>query len=543
MAAVHVLTDLLPSAGFYSTILIASYVFIFVAFQIFLHPLNGYPGPLTAKLSDAYNGFYAIRRELHLRTWRNHLKYGPVVRQGPNKLVFSSITALQGESIGNMPSRQFVTKMLDIYKGDRTTKPKAYIALGPGLTTPTMLTAIDHQVHRSRRQLIGQVVSERFMRSFEPIMVNEVDLFIRRLFLAAQKSYPVNVTEYARHLGLDLAGLLAFGYNLHLQTNKENRFILPMLDAGAFWSSIFLHWPFSRHFRAGLVFVKIFRTVRTKYLRLVETMITSRVKQDKEAYRDLYNIVADSLDSEAGGLRKSELWAEANLFLPAAGDTTKTALSAVFFYLSRYPTCYKKLADEIRSNFTSGSEIKGQPLTGCTYLRACIDEALRLSPPAAGILWRDPLPAAGNQPFVVEGNVIPRGTIVGVNIYSIHHNPEYFPDPFTYHPERWLDGSTSPERKRIMRDAFVPFSLGPRGCAGKAMAYLEVSLVVAKTLWYFDFRTATGGLGMVGASTEEPPNVFMLFDNFTASHDGPYLTFQCRQDACMEISNTDENIR
>ncbi|KAI1421212.1 cytochrome P450 [Xylaria sp. FL1777] len=542
MAAVHLLITLLSSPGFYSMVFIGSCLFIFASFQIFLHPLNSYPGPITAKLSDAYNGFYAIRRELHLRTWRNHLKYGHVVRQGPNKLVFSSITALQGRSARIMPLSKYVTKMLDIYKGDRTTKPKAYIALGPGLTIPTTLTAIDHQVHRSRRQLIGQVVSERFMRLFEPIMINEVDLFIRRLSLAAQESYPVNVTEYARHLGLDLAGLLAFGYNLHLQTNNDNRFILPMLDAGAYWSGVFLQWPFSRHFRAGLIFVKIFRTVRTRYLSLMETMITSRVKQHKDAYQDLYKVVADSLHSEDGGLRNSELWAEANLFLPAAGDTTKTALSAVFFYLSRFPACYKKLTDEIRSNFTSGSEIKGQPLTGCTYLRACIDEALRLSPPAPGILWRDPLSGSGTQPFIVEGSVIPPGTIVGVNIYSIHRNPEYFPDPFTYHPERWLDDSISPERKKIMRDAFVPFSLGPRGCAGKAMAYLEISLVIAKTLWYFDFHTASGNLGAVGASTEEPPNIFMLFDNFTASHDGPYLTFQHRQDAGGDFSKAGEDV-
>ncbi|KAI1454900.1 cytochrome P450 [Annulohypoxylon moriforme] len=513
--------------AYYTAAGITSFLLVYITYQILLHPLNRYPGPLLAKLTDGYNGFYASKRELHLRTWQNQLKYGSVIRQGPNKLIFSSINALQ-----------------DIYKSDRTTKPRAYIALGPGLSTPTTITAIDRQVHRSRRQLVGQVVSERFMRMFEPTMVEQVDLFIQKIFLSAQKATrtPINITERARYLGLDLAGLLGFGYNLSLQDSDENRFILPMLDAGAYWSGIFLHWPNSRRFRIGLVAVKIFRQLRPKYLSLMEKMITSRAKQDKDARNDLYSIVADSLESKSGGIRQSELWAEANLFLPAAGDTTKTALCAVFFYLSRNPSCYEKLASEIRSTFNSGNEIRGPTLAGCTYLRACIDEALRMSPPASGILWREPFPE--NQAFAVDGHVIPKGTIIGVNIYSVHHNEEYFPDPFTFQPERWLSETITPEKKKIMRDAFIPFSLGPRGCAGKAMAYLEVSLVMAKTLWYFDFKPASGSVGKVGSGASnmgygrERSEEFQLFDIFTASHDGPYLIFQCREGFCRDLDGS-----
>lgn len=155
------------------------------------------------------------------------------------------------------------------------------------------------------------------MRIFEPTMVEQVDLFAQRIFHAAQKTTPVNITKRARYLGLDLAGLLGFGYNLDLQTREENRFMLPMLDAGAYWSGIFLHWPNSRRFRIGLIAVKIFRQLRPKYLSLMEKMITSRTKQDKYAQNDLYSVVADSLESKSGGMRQSELWAEANMFLPA----------------------------------------------------------------------------------------------------------------------------------------------------------------------------------------------------------------------------------
>jgi len=231
------------------------------------------------------------------------------------------------------------------------------------------------------------------------------------------------------------------------------------------------------------------------------------------------------------------------MFLSAAGSTVTTALSATFFYLSRNQDAYQKLADEIRSTFTSSMEIRGTALAGCTYLRASIDEAMRLSPPAPGILWRDLAPDDDySQPFVVDGHVIPPNTVVGVNTYSLHHNEDYFPDAFAYRPERWLTSSDfSPEEKKIMREAFAPFSVGSRGCAGKAMAYLESSLVLAKTLWYFDFESTSGELGEVGAGKvgleegRERRDEFQLYDTFGSSHDGPYLRFVARGDFWKDL--------
>lgn len=215
-----------------------------------------------------------------------------------------------------------------------------------------------------------------------------------------------------------------------------------------------------------------------------------------------------------------------------AGDTTKTAVAATFFYLSQNAQCYQKLANEIRSSFTNGSEIRGPTMVGCQYLRACIDEAMRMSPPVAGILWREAYPS--EQPFTVDGHVIPPGTTVGVNIYSIHHNEEYFPDSFTYRPERWIDDERT-----------APFSVGPRGCAGKTMAYLEISLVVAKIMWYFDFRavprSGEAQARKTGTTDEsEPDGVFKLLDNFTSSHDGPHLEFQPRGEYCKELDDMPE---
>ena len=217
-------------------------------------------------------------------------------------------------------------------------------------------------------------------------------------------------------------------------------------------------------------------------------------------------------------------------------------MSALFFYLSRNRDVYNKLANEIRSSFGNSDEIRGGPkLSGCRYLRACIDETLRISPPVTGTLWRELSPDAreGQQPFVIDGHVVPPHTQVGVCTYSLHHNEAYFPDPFVFRPERWLvdegddDEATSLNR---MHAAFAPFSIGARGCAGKPMAYLEASLVIPKTLWHFDFEVAPGQDGKAGEGVagrmdgRGRPDEFQLYDTFGSRHEGPNLIFKLRDD-------------
>jgi hypothetical protein len=66
-----------------------------------LHPLSKFPGPLFASLTDLYAGYFVFRQDMHRQVLRNHEKYGPVVRHGPNRLVFNTISALKGISYLN----------------------------------------------------------------------------------------------------------------------------------------------------------------------------------------------------------------------------------------------------------------------------------------------------------------------------------------------------------------------------------------------------------------------------------------------------------
>jgi cytochrome P450 len=216
-------------------------------------------------------------------------------------------------------------------------------------------------------------------------------------------------------------------------------------------------------------------------------------------------------------------------------------MAALFFYLSRDRERYGKLAHEIRSSFSSGKDINASTLADFRYLRACIDEALRLAPPAPGVLWRERGSGDDSQePLLVDGVPIPRGTMVGLSLYTLHHDEQYFPDPFAFCPERWLQPATS-EQAKLAKDAFAPFSVGSRACGGKSMAYTEINLIIAKTLWYFDFEPASGDLGKIGSGGlglglgRERPGEFQIYDVFNALHDGPYLNFKPRADLYKDL--------
>lgn len=226
------------------------------------------------------------------------------------------------------------------------------------------------------------------------------------------------------------------------------------------------------------------------------------------------------------------------------GLSTGTSIASTFFYLSRYPDCYNALAREIRTSFATSEEIKAGPqLNSCKYLRACIEESLRCAPPVFLPSWREQAPNDKSL-FVVDGHVIPRGTQVAVPVYSLFHNEDIFEDSYAYRPERWLkpDGPETEHEQALrneMRKAFVPFMLGDRNCAGQAMAWMELSLTIARTLWYFDFDKAPGQASKLGESIRSDGNrdipEYKMLDIFVAEHDGPNLVFRERGNFAKEL--------
>lgn len=208
-------------------------------------------------------------------------------------------------------------------------------------------------------------------------------------------------------------------------------------------------------------------------------------------------------------------------------------MAGCFYYLSRHHKAYAKACVEVRSTFSSANEIRsGQKLNSCLYLHACIDEALRMSPPVGGALWRETCQEGIN----IDGHMIPQGYDVGVGIYAIQHNPVYYPDPFQYKPERWIISEENTKHSvDLARSAFSTFSIGPVGCVGRNLAYLELRVTIAKVLWALDMKNTIGTLPektrhkYLSRYKDHCENEYWLRDRFTSWKDGPMMSFRVRQ--------------
>ncbi|KAJ5773967.1 hypothetical protein N7457_008863 [Penicillium paradoxum] len=159
-------------------------------------------------------------------------------------------------------------------------------------------------------------------------------------------------------------------------------------------------------------------------------------------------------------------------------------MSATIFHLVHSPEVLNKLTEEIRSSFDDETEIcMGTQLNSCTFLRACINESLHV--PTRPVLAGD---------VDVDGHQFPEGVIIGTLIYTIHHDARYYPRPFKFDPGRWLetedgeDAATKQASINVAQAAFCPFSIGPRKCVAKDMAWVELSLIIARTLFKYDMQ-------------------------------------------------------
>jgi cytochrome P450 len=130
------------------------------------------------------------------------------------------------------------------------------------------------------------------------------------------------------------------------------------------------------------------------------------------------------------------------------------------------------LSQQESSNFLS-------TIANCQYLTNCIQEGMRLWPAAAG----GPIRALDKD--VQYGDmVIPAGSIVNVHCFSMFRS-DWITDAETYDPDRWLDTN---EQLPQLKEMFIPFSAGKRNCIGQNMAMLQLRVITAYFIRYFDFE-------------------------------------------------------
>ncbi len=259
-------------------------------------------------------------------------------------------------------------------------------------------------------------------------------------------------------------------------------------------------------------------------------------KADELQRKDFFHHLLNAKDPETGEKSKpTDSWEKSRCWLVPVPITLQR--QCLLSSSISCPRALPRLQGQVSSAFDDVEEIRyGAKLTGLAYLRGCIDEAMRMSPPVPGLLDRQVLPGGAN----IDGHTIPEGMVVGVPTYSIHHNEKYYPRPYEFLPERWIAGSDSlvtgfdvtPESVEKAKSAFNAFSSGPRNCVGKNMAYMELFVAIARTMWLFDIRLKEGdhtgeGRPELGLGREKPGE-YQLTDWLISERHGPVLEFRKR---------------
>jgi cytochrome P450 len=231
-------------------------------------------------------------------------------------------------------------------------------------------------------------------------------------------------------------------------------------------------------------------------LRAVDQYLYDIIKERREENDGGENLlsvlIASGMDD---GLIRDQL-----LTMFIAGHDTSTALLAWTLYLlGAHPGVMARVRDEV------GAKLKGELPTlentaRLRYLQCVIDETLRLYPPIH----------LGTRRLVsdlqFQGYDLPEGRRANYSIYLTHRNPNDWPDPGVFDPDRFL-----PENERGRQPyTYLPFGGGPRNCIGAAFAQVESKIVIARLIQSFDFTLDPARVHVyMGATLEPRPGVMM----------------------------------
>ncbi|KAF2241119.1 averantin oxidoreductase [Trematosphaeria pertusa] len=416
------------------------YIAFLIIYRRIFHPLAKFRGPFLNSVSEIPAGLALLRGRFAFENKLNHEEYGSVFRLGPNELTFNSAQAYQ-----------------DIYgfrQGHQNMR-KSPIHTGPvqvGSTT-TVQYAVEDSDHGRQRRALSHAFSMQALMEQEPIVQDYVSKFVENFRRFAREGKEFNIGDWFCYFTFDTMGDLSFGDSFGCLEHGEYQE----------WVSYLFH------------------TIKDGAL-IQGTRQQKRLKASNIEHRDFIWYILKQ--AEKFDLKHDEIIANSGLFIIAGSETTATALSGLMARLIWNPQCYAKLAQEIRSTFANEESITFNAIVNLPYLNACIEEVLRIHPPVPAGPPRV-VPPGGDS---IDGYWVPGGVTVSVGAWASSHNPLHFRDPDAFIPERWLDPAYDSDVKK----ATQAFSLGPRNCIGKNLAYMEMRIVLARMLWNFDVISTDG---------------------------------------------------
>ncbi|EIT77631.1 hypothetical protein AO1008_09570 [Aspergillus oryzae 100-8] len=447
-------------------------------YRLLFHPLRKFPGPKLAAISHLVQGM----------CFANNPK-GPVVRINPRELHINDPYYYE-----------------QIYAGSSRIREKDPRFIGVFTTPLPMVATVGHEHHRIRRGLLSSYFSRRALKKAELIIDQKVDRLLVRFHSAFKCHAVLPLQRVFAALAADIVSEYCYGASQGYLEQKV--FQNQMIDAVNYVMSMC-------HINKSIPIIpKLLRCVPVGLMEKlglqmadvigVRNLIRRQAAKslDKEWLSHDTNMLSKNVfDAIAAAdvapqektLRRLE---EEGAALFGAGiETTARALTVAMFHLISDETMIRKLRDELKQVMLSpASRPTWAEVEQLPYLTGVVNESLRLS---FGLVARSPrvspIESLAYGEYVIPPGVSRRQlltffmyqTPVSQSAYFVHMNPQVFPEPESFSPERWIKAA---EKGQYLSRFLVAFSKGSRQCLGMNLAYAELYLTLARIVRLVDMK-------------------------------------------------------
>eukprot|EP00753_Platysulcus_tardus_P012149 PLAT3341.6.p1 GENE.PLAT3341.6~~PLAT3341.6.p1 ORF type:complete len:493 (-),score=190.29 PLAT3341.6:75-1553(-) len=241
------------------------------------------------------------------------------------------------------------------------------------------------------------------------------------------------------------------------------------------WALTFNPWKKARFKQADAAQRRFFAAAITK--------ARAQLK-DEDDCKTILDMLLMARNPDTGeGLTDAMVEDNIGLAIAAGTDTTAHTLSFTLYRLARHPEVQQRVVDEIMAQLDGRDELPYDELTELKYLTMVVMETLRLHPIAIGSTRRVPKGTKLREDVVLEEE-----TVCFVVHRFLHMNPDEWPEPDKFDPERF-SAEQSSKRHRF---SYQPFSAGPQDCIGRALAWVELRYVLSLLLPVLKFDLVPG---------------------------------------------------
>jgi len=333
-----------------------------------------------------------------------------------------------------------------------------------GLTGPGSIWVLGGEAHRRERQLLSPVFHARCFSGYG----TTIRAIARQHIDQWQSGQTRRAIDTTLPITLDVMMRLVFGVEEE-DFRREGHKVLTALWRNMYPLIVFFPALRRRWFPLWVCYARAkeeFSTWMTRYL-------AARRARSRET-DDVLGRMLVARYEDGSPMCDADICDELITILLAGMETTATALAWTLYELGRHPAVLEKLRTELEG---LGAEADPSLLVRLPYLSAVCNETLRLHTLLAEVAREC------TAPLECLGYTVPLGYAVGISIIAVHHDPELYPDPDQFIPERFMERTYSPFE-------FLPFGGGHRRCMGAGLSDYEMRIALAEMVMRWEFEPA-----------------------------------------------------